>query len=126
MEGTAFRRELPASCESLRSKRPIAGPATATGVTVTDVLPPGTSFLSSTPSAGTCTGTTTVVCAIPTLAPGASATIRFVFLADDPMRVLNTVTITANEPDPNPANNAATTPANIPTMSEWMLIGLGR
>ena len=42
--------------------------------------------------------------------------------------LINTATVTAFEPDPNPANNSATTtttisPASaIPALSDWMLV----
>src|SRR5205807_885389 len=49
------------------------GPAAAAGVTVTDVLPAGMTFQSSTPP-GACSGTTTITCNAGTLANGASAT----------------------------------------------------
>jgi uncharacterized repeat protein (TIGR01451 family) len=105
-----------------------AGPATATSVTVTDVLPAGSTLVSSTPP-GTCSGSPTVTCSIATLNNGASTTITLVVTA--PLAggtVSNTATVSAAEADPNPANNSSTAtvslqPAsNIPTLSEEILL----
>jgi uncharacterized repeat protein (TIGR01451 family) len=105
-----------------------AGPNVATVVTVTDVLPPGTTFVSATP-AGICSGTSTITCSVGTLSSGATTTITLVVTA--PVAggsLINTATVTAFEPDPNPANNSATTtttisPASaIPALSDWMLV----
>jgi len=104
------------------------GPGVATSVTVTDVLPPGTTFVSATPP-GICSGTSTITCSVGTLNSGATTTITLVVTAPDAGGTLiNTATVSAFEPDPNPANNSATTttiisPASaIPALSDWMLL----
>src|SRR5207247_10148515 len=52
------------------------GPSPATGVTVSDTLPSGVSFVSASSSQGTCTSASgTVTCSVGNLASGASATI---------------------------------------------------
>lgn len=51
------------------------GPDTATNVDVTDVLPAGVTYVSATPSQGSCSGATTVTCNLGTLLNGGSATI---------------------------------------------------
>lgn len=84
------------------------GPGTATNVTLTDTTS-GASFKTATPSQGTCTVGATVVCNLGTLAPGASATVR---VGSDPVllgTVHNVATVQADEPDPNPSNNTAST-----------------
>ena len=103
-----------------------AGPAAATGVTVTDTIPPGTTLMSVTATGGTCTTAAPIVCTIPALAVGATETItiRVTPPADRATSLDNVATVTANEPDPNPANNTTTTPVQIPTLSEWMLMML--
>ncbi|MGH3657664.1 MAG: hypothetical protein ACRDUA_13495, partial [Micromonosporaceae bacterium] len=59
------------------------GPSTSGGdVTVTDAVPAGTTFVSATPSQGSCSGTTTVTCNLGGLANGASATITVVVHVD--------------------------------------------
>src|SRR6266852_4573162 len=103
------------------------GPLTATGVTVVDTLPAGSTFVSSTPSQGSCTGTSTVTCNLGTLANGGTATIALVITASaTPGMLSNTATVSSAVSDPNPANNTATSTVTtfvvIPTLSEWMLL----
>jgi uncharacterized repeat protein (TIGR01451 family) len=108
-----------------------AGPSSASNVTVTDTLPPGTTFVSATPSQGSCSGTTTVTCSLGTLASGGSATIGLVLTTSStPGTVSNTATVSATETDPNLANNSSTsviTTVNataIPVASTWVLMAL--
>ena len=105
-----------------------AGPDAATAVTITDVLPAGTTFVSATATQGTCSGTTTQTCSIGVLASGATATITLVARTPNTTGVMtNTATVSAAE-DITPANNSASVTTNviagIPTLSEWMLIAL--
>ncbi|MGZ5474175.1 MAG: DUF11 domain-containing protein, partial [Thermoanaerobaculia bacterium] len=82
------------------------GPGEATDVVVTDDLPAGTTFVSS--SAG-CSGTTTVTCAVGTLAAGDSATIEIVVtLPSTPGTVSNTASVASSSTDPAGGNDAAT------------------
>ena len=74
------------------------GPDTASGVTLTDVLPAGVTFMSATPSQGSCSGTTTVTCSLGAILSGLTAT----------GSLSNTASVAGNEYDPVPANNAAT------------------
>lgn len=107
------------------------GPAPATNVVVTDTIPPGTTFVSATPSQGSCSGTTTVTCNLGTLGDGISATIDLVVTA--PMvngEISNTASADSDESDPTVAAGTASTfvvgaPAHapgIPTVSEWAMI----
>jgi uncharacterized repeat protein (TIGR01451 family) len=103
------------------------GPSTAFGTTVTDVLPAGTTFESATPSQGNCTGTTTVVCNLGTLAPSSSATISLVVrMPSTPGTVTNTATVSAanaeTDPDDNAGAAAVAVTAEIPTLSTYMLL----
>jgi len=86
-----------------------AGPATATGVTVTDPVPSGSTFVSASSSQGTCSQAMgKVTCSLGSLAPGATASVT---IKTDPKllgRVNDTATVHATEMDPNPANNSAT------------------
>jgi uncharacterized repeat protein (TIGR01451 family) len=109
------------------------GPSTATGVTVTDILPPGTTFQSATPG-GACSGTTTITCNAGTLASGASATFTLtVILPSTTGPITNTATVSAapTTADPNPANDSASStitviPAgNVPMVSSLALLFLG-
>jgi uncharacterized repeat protein (TIGR01451 family) len=88
-----------------------SGPSTATGVTVTDTLPAGVSYVSATASQGTVefsNGVLTVQ--LGSLASGASATATVVVsVAPGATGVLtNTAVITGHETDPNLENNTST------------------
>lgn len=101
------------------------GPATATGVSVVDTLPAGVTFVSATPSQGTCSGTGPVTCSLGSLTNGATATISLVVQsAATGGSITNTATVSSTTTDPNPANNTAVSvfSAAIPTLSEWMLL----
>jgi uncharacterized repeat protein (TIGR01451 family) len=103
------------------------GPQGATGVTVVDILPAGTTFVSAVPSQGSCSGTTTVTCVLGGLANGASATIALTIkMPSSAQQVVNTASVTAVENDPTPANGsaaatvavgAAVATAGVPTLS---------
>jgi uncharacterized repeat protein (TIGR01451 family) len=88
-----------------------AGPSPATAVNLTDTLPAGLTFVSATPSAGTCTGTTTASCSLGTINSGSSVTVTIVatVTAAAPASLSNTATATSGVTDPNAANNTATT-----------------
>src|SRR5207247_1245291 len=68
------------------------GPDAAAGVSVSDVLPAGAAFVSATPSQGTCSGTSTVSCALGGLANGGSATVSIVVTASG-TSLSNTATV---------------------------------
>ena len=102
------------------------GPDPATNVAVTDTPQAGSTVISATPSTGTCTVTTTAVCTIPTLEPGASMTIEVVTTPAG-TRVTNVAAVTASEIDPDPTNNTSAAPADVagvPTASTWALMAL--
>jgi len=82
------------------------GELPATGVTLTDTLPAGATFVSATPTAGSCSGTTTITCGLGTLNGGATVTVTIV-VTPPAGTITNTATATLNETD-NPANNTAT------------------
>lgn len=87
-----------------------AGPTNATGITATDQLPAGLSFVSATPSAGTSYSSTTGVWTIGAVSSGANATLQIVAKVTASGTITNTAQVTAaNEPDPDstPNNNAA-------------------
>ena len=83
------------------------GPGAATGTAGTDLLPAGLALVSATLTQGTyvaATGAWT----IGALANGLTATMQIVATVTGVIRVSNTATATANQADPNPANNSAT------------------
>jgi uncharacterized repeat protein (TIGR01451 family) len=84
------------------------GPNDATGVMLTDTLPTGVSFVSVTPSQGTCTKLDAVTCSLGTLASGANATVSLVVTPTTAGSITNTASVSGNETDPNTANNTAT------------------
>ena len=87
------------------------GPAIATGVTVTDNLPPETTFQFANTSQGSCSNDVGVVtCAVGTVIAGASAQISLVVLvAEDATAALtNPAVVAADQVDPNPINDVDT------------------
>jgi uncharacterized repeat protein (TIGR01451 family)/CSLREA domain-containing protein len=80
----------------------------ATGVTVTDTLPTGVTFVSANASAGSCTlSAGTLTCDLATLTGGSSVTITLRVSADVVQQVINIASVNLNELDPNLANNSA-------------------
>ena len=109
------------------------GPDVATAVTVNDPVPAGTTFVSATPSQGSCTSA--VVCSLGDIAAAGTATITLVVQSSAVAgTITNTATVSSSTPDPAPLNNSATALAatlpplpppavgTIPTLSGWMLI----
>lgn len=119
------------------------GPSNATNVTLTDVLPAGTTFVSASQNSGpvfSCTTPAvgaggTVTCDIATLPAGATATFTFVVnvpaSATEPIE--NEASVSSATSDPDPDDNSATVPtqviaapvpppvAEIPTLSPALL-----
>ena len=88
------------------------GPFGATSVTFTDTLPAGVTFVSATPSQGSCSESGgTVTCDLGNLANGASATVAIVVTTTAAGSISNTATVHASETDPNTGNNSATATA---------------
>jgi uncharacterized repeat protein (TIGR01451 family) len=82
------------------------GPSPATGVTITDPLPSGLTFVSATPSQGICnTSGQTVTCNLGTLAAGGTAVVSItadVAASAAGATLQNTATASANEPIAQP------------------------
>ncbi|HEY6168161.1 MAG TPA: Calx-beta domain-containing protein, partial [Verrucomicrobiae bacterium] len=90
------------------------GPATATGVTITNPLPPNSIFVSAASSQGTCTNLgSAVVCALGTLGNGAAATMNVTVRPTLPGLVTNTASGLALQPDHALANNVASAIAMV-------------
>lgn len=83
------------------------GPAQATNVTVTDTLPGGVNFVSSSSTQGSCSGTSTVTCSLGTIASGSTAIITIVVNPPNTGSFNNTATVTSSETDYLPSNNTA-------------------
>jgi uncharacterized repeat protein (TIGR01451 family) len=85
------------------------GPASATTVTVADTLPTAVTYISLTTTTGTCSEAGgTVTCLLGTMANAGTATITIAAIAGTPGIVSNTATVTADQTDPNTANNSST------------------
>ena len=97
-----------------------AGPDAAAAVSVSDTLPAGVSFVSATPSAGSCSGTATITCTLGSLPSGASATVTIVVTPTAANPALsNTATVTSTTFDPVSANSAgATTVVEVEEVSQ--------
>ncbi len=92
------------------------GPSTATGVTVTDPLPPGLTLTSATASGGSCSGTDTIICVINSIGANntATVTIRATVGAQVPIGPLsNTAVVSSNVTDPNNNNNTGTATVTV-------------
>ncbi|MGH9523933.1 MAG: PKD domain-containing protein, partial [Terriglobales bacterium] len=85
----------------------------ATSVTLTDTLPSQVTFVSATPSQGTCSGTTTITCALGSLASGTSAVVNITVTAANIGSAINTASVSAAESELNTANNSATATVTI-------------
>jgi uncharacterized repeat protein (TIGR01451 family) len=90
-----------------------SGPSASSGVTVTDVLPTGLTFVSATPSQGSCSGTTTITCSLGQIANGASASVSITATVTGAAAstTINTATVAENETNSTPAS--ATASVNI-------------
>jgi uncharacterized repeat protein (TIGR01451 family) len=95
------------------------GPDPATGLKVTDILPTGVTYVSSTPSAGTYSSSTGVW-DIGSLAKDATVTLTLKVSADGLNAVTNTASVSAlNESDPKISNDSAF--ATVTISSEYGL-----
>jgi uncharacterized repeat protein (TIGR01451 family) len=89
------------------------GPGAASAVTLTDVLPDAT-FVSATPSQGTCARAGkgrrdgTLTCELGSIASGASATVSIVVSPSKAGTITNTASVQAAGPDPDRADNTST------------------
>jgi len=89
------------------------GASTATGVVISDLLPAGLTYVSSTPSQGIYTSGTGAW-AVGTLANAASATLTIVATVTQAGTISNTAAVSAsNQPDPNSANNSASASLSV-------------
>ncbi len=91
------------------------GPADATGVTATDVLPSGLHFVSA--SAGCANAAGTVTCSLGTVANGAIADATITVTAAALGGVNNTASVVSDLGDSNPSNNTASTSVQVVTMT---------
>ncbi len=89
----------------------------SSGVTVTDPLPANTTFVSATPSQGTCANNAgTVVCNLGSLAVGATAKVTLVLTPTATGTLINTARVTSNEGGVSFSATATTTISNLPSI----------
>jgi uncharacterized repeat protein (TIGR01451 family)/fimbrial isopeptide formation D2 family protein len=91
------------------------GPSTAHRVSVSDPLPAGVAYAGSSASQGSCQyASGTLTCELGTFANGASASISVGgTVSAEPGELVNTATVSAEEPDPEPANNSSSAVTQI-------------
>ncbi|MBI5635000.1 MAG: SBBP repeat-containing protein [Nitrospirae bacterium] len=91
------------------------GPDAAPGVLLTDAIPSGATYVSSTPSQGTCAPSgNTLSCSIGSMVNGATATISVVVIAPGTAgSITNTVTVSSGSNDPNATNNSASATTTV-------------
>jgi uncharacterized repeat protein (TIGR01451 family) len=101
------------------------GPSIAVGTTLIDTIPANMTFVSATPSQGTCSGMGPVTCNLGNLNSGSNAIVTVVARTGNNAAgpTTNTATVSSATTDPNPANNTATATfvAVIPTLSHLIL-----
>lgn len=98
------------------------GPQAATGVVVTDVVPPGLMNVTATSGGASCTVAATISCAVPDMGVGDSVDIEItgtVVPSRDPGAALtNTATVSGSRTDPDLANNSATVIGTLTTSAD--------
>jgi uncharacterized repeat protein (TIGR01451 family) len=103
------------------------GPATATGVTVTDAAPAGLTFVSASASQGSCSGTTTVTCSLGTLTTGPPATITLTYNVPANYAgssITNTATVASGN-DQVSGNNSSTATTTVTSQTDLSITKSG-
>jgi uncharacterized repeat protein (TIGR01451 family) len=85
----------------------------AQGVTFTDALPPGVSFVSAASSQGGCSGSAAISCSLGLISGGSHAVVSVIVKATQAGLVSDTGHVTGSNFDPNGANNQATVAAQV-------------
>jgi uncharacterized repeat protein (TIGR01451 family) len=95
------------------------GPDDATGVTVTDLIPAGTTFQSASATQGSCSESVgTVTCALGNMLATGSATINIALTAPFTTgSISNSATVSASETDPIPTNNASSEDTTVQNLN---------
>ena len=90
-----------------------SGQNPAENVVITDPLPAEVTYVSATPSKGTCAVGPPLSCTLGTLAPGETVTIDVVVTANQRGQVTNEVTVTTTTQETTTTNNRATTTTTV-------------
>ncbi len=103
-----------------------AGPGNAGNVVLTDTLPAGVVFASAIPDQGSCMEVGGVVnCDLGTVGNGASENITINTTVISPGTISNTVLVSADEIDPDTANNTATENTTVNPAADLALVVQG-
>ena len=96
------------------------GPLVATAVVFSDNLPAGVSFVSATPSQGTCSGTTTIACNLGDIANSGTATVSIIVNPTAAGTAVNSANVASATTDYNTVNNSASASTLVidPTMAD--------
>lgn len=96
------------------------GPDGATGVIVSDTLPPGVNLSSAVPGQGSCSGSGTVTCSLGAISSGSSVPILITVTPSTTGVINNSATVGGNESDPDNTNNStdmvSTTVNSLPSV----------
>jgi uncharacterized repeat protein (TIGR01451 family) len=100
------------------------GPDGATGVTLTDEIPGNVTFVSTTPSQGSCSQAFGIVsCSLGALASGASATVSIVVEPNAVATITNRARAVANEEDLDPGDDLAVEQTSVVNAFGCTIIG---
>jgi uncharacterized repeat protein (TIGR01451 family) len=98
------------------------GPSGATGVTLTDTLPAGVTYQSSTSSQGSCgQASGTVTCNLGAIANGGSATVQITVTPQNVGTITNNASVAGAETDPSSANNSASAQTTVNPVADLSL-----
>jgi uncharacterized repeat protein (TIGR01451 family) len=89
------------------------GPDADTGVTISDPMPAGNTYVSSTTTQGTCSGGAILTCDIGPMAADATVTITLVTTPSTTGTQTNTAAVSGDRPETNTSNNRATATVEI-------------
>ena len=89
------------------------GPQVASGVTMRDRLPQGSTLLNAASGQGKCIGNAEVTCSIGNLARGATTSIEIKIRADQAGVLTNAVSVGGNEPDRDISDNTSNADLNV-------------
>ena len=91
------------------------GPSPAAGVTVSDTLPAGLTFVSASTTKGTCAGTASVSCNLGTVNAGAANDVTITIVASAGQAAVPSVTNTATKARRLPTRGVSTTGRAVTT-----------
>jgi uncharacterized repeat protein (TIGR01451 family) len=93
------------------------GPSPATNTMLTDTLPAGVTFVSASPTQGSCSGTATITCNFGNLTIGSSAIASILVTPQSTGQLSNTASVSATESDPDTSDNSVTISTQVTTQA---------